>query len=148
MIFDRVENLKQYAGMPCMEKVTEYILKTDLSKMEVGKYDIDGDNLYVMIQEPAGRTDEEAKMETHHDYADLQLVIKGAEYMGVAPETRLGNLVEAHEDKDLYFYDGSYSKVLLKAGQFAVLFPNEGHTPNIRVEGAGQAKKAVFKIKM
>jgi biofilm protein TabA len=147
MIFDHIDHIDTYAALPGIKAIAEYLKETDLSALEPGTYEIDGRNLYVMIQEPTQKKLEEARPEAHDVYADLQLVIKGCEYMGYAPRAIMGEPVEVRDGKDICFYEGKFSRILANEGDFAVFFPQDAHAPNIG-DPAAYEKKAVFKIKL
>ena len=56
-----------------------------MSKLEVKRYDIDGDNLYATVSEYITKNEEDAKFEAHQKYIDIQYVISGKEIMSIAP---------------------------------------------------------------
>lgn len=151
MIVDNLSNISAYKDIPNLKAVAEYLECHDLKDLPDGTTKIDGDNLYVMIQHPTLKQAADARPEAHDIYADLQVVIEGEEIMGYAPRADLGEPVEDPEGKDICFYDGkggeAFSKVLVKAGQFAVFYPQDGHAPCIS-NGAETNTKAVFKIKL
>lgn len=148
MILDTAEHIGTYKALPGMEKIGEFLKTHDLKSMEVGTYEIDGKDLYVMIQNPKLKKEQDARCEAHVLYADLQLLIEGEEYMGYAPLETLGAPVEDPEGKDIAFYNGKFQKILVPEGSFAVFFPGDAHAPCIEVGNGGSVKKAVFKIRV
>ncbi|MGI6055930.1 MAG: YhcH/YjgK/YiaL family protein [Bilifractor sp.] len=147
MILDTVENIGKYADIKMLKKVVAYIQTHDLSKLPDGRTDIDGDELYVMIQHPVLKKMEEAKPEAHNRYADLQLVISGTEIMGYAPREDLGAPIESNPDGDIWFYEGgNFSPLTIRSGMFAVFFPQDAHAPCIVSPEGGAVTKAVFKV--
>lgn len=151
MIVDNIKNIAAYKDIPSLKAVVEYLECHDLRDLPVGTTKIDGDNLYVMIQNPTLKKVEDARPEAHVLYADLQLIIEGEEIMGYAPVRDLGEPTENPDGKDIAFYDGkggeAFSKIVFKAGDFAVFYPQDGHAPCIS-NGADKDVKAVFKIKL
>lgn len=151
MIVDNIKNIAQYKALPELAQVVEYLECHDLRDLPVGTTHIDGDNLYVMIQNPTLKRVEDARPEAHELYADLQLIIEGEEIMGYAPIKDLGEPTENPEGKDICFYDGkggaAFSQIVFKAGDFAVFYPQDGHAPCIS-NGAEKDIKAVFKIRL
>ena len=90
MIFDTKENLAAYKGLgKNYEKAIDFLLNNDLEKLEAGKYEIDGKEVYASVQEYTTLPWEEAKFETHEHYTDIQYIIKGDEVMGYAPKADL-----------------------------------------------------------
>ena len=57
MIFDTVANIQNYKGLGRVYTALEFLAKTDFADMEVGKYFIDGDNLFYMVQEYGSKVD-------------------------------------------------------------------------------------------
>ena len=47
MIFDRIENINNYKGLGRVYTALEFIAKTDFTKVNIGKYELDGDYLYI-----------------------------------------------------------------------------------------------------
>ena len=79
MILDSLQNASKYAGLhPSFAKAFEYISKTDLSSIEPGKYEIDGDQLKATVFDKKGMTVEEstAKFECHNQHIDIQVCIQ------------------------------------------------------------------------
>ena len=86
MIFDKITNAKMYDGFHAgIKKGLDFLLETDLVSLEVGTYQIDGEKVFVMIQEYDTKLPEVCRWEAHYKYADIQFVISGAERMGYTP---------------------------------------------------------------
>ena len=85
MIIDSLENAsKYYCVHPLFAKAFEYISNTDISAIEDGKYEIDGDRLRAIVTNKKGMKSEEstAKFECHDKHVDIQLCIQGVEKLG------------------------------------------------------------------
>ena len=67
------------------DKAFTFLKSNDLSKLEIKRYDIDGDNLYAPVSEYLTKNEEDAMFEAHRKYIDIQYVITGSEQMSVAP---------------------------------------------------------------
>jgi len=82
MILDSLENAHRYAilykGFP---KAIEFLLRPDLNELPVGNYEIDGDRVYAMVAKDSGRKKEDAQLEIHERYIDIQLVLTGTDEM-------------------------------------------------------------------
>ena len=51
MIYDTLAHLKSYRGVhPGVMKGLELLRDTDFSRMEDGRYEVDGDDLFFMLQ--------------------------------------------------------------------------------------------------
>lgn len=144
MILDSLENLEAYASLsPLFEKAIDYLKNTDLSALEVGKVKLQGDDLVVNISEVAPKEKEDAKLETHIKYIDIQIPLSGDEIMGYTAKKDLPE-AEYDAEKDVTFYDGlADSYVNVKKGMFTIFFPQDGHAPAITKVGL---KKIIVKI--
>jgi biofilm protein TabA len=150
MIIDTIQNAAKYFGVhPLFAKAFDYINKTDLANMGVGKYEIDGDQLKAIISNKKGMTAAEstAKFECHNKYVDIQLCIHGQEQIGWKPREKCTQEKgEYNEEKDVLFYNDAPDMFFsLTDGQFAIFFPGDVHAPMI---GDGEIKKLVIKVKL
>jgi biofilm protein TabA len=146
MILDSLKNAASVLALnPFFAQAFDFIQKNDLSKMELGKTIIDGDNLFVSVMENDGKLLEAAKMESHVKYIDIQVVISGVETMGWTAIEHCTDAIEPYNtEKDLQFFTTKPSSLItVNPGEFAIFFPEDGHAPGI---GNGPIKKAVFKV--
>ncbi len=147
MIIDSVENIKNYKGLDKIYNVLEFIQKTDFSKMSLGKYHIDDENLFYMVQEYDTKPDENIG-EVHNKYIDIQLIVEGEEVIGYSPISCEKKLVEEKLENDCIFYNCETTKLLLKSGDFMVLYPNDIHSPGLMNNIPSKCRKVVFKVKI
>lgn len=147
MILDTLKNKEQYASLhPRFKAVFDYIDTHDLASMELGRHDIDGDNIFVMVQEIDLRPREQARLELHRKYIDIQLVLRGKEEVFGWSEKKdcLTAETEFDEAKDIQlFIDKPQCFYTVREGQFSILYPEDGHAPML---GEGVVKKCIFKI--
>jgi len=146
MVIDTLENLKRYENLsPLFKKVVEFCKANDLAKLENGKHEIEGADLFVNITDARGRDMMEAVIETHKRMIDIQIPLSGDETFGYTP---LENLPEAeyNDQKDITKYEGpAESYITCHPGMFAIFFPEDGHAPCISTEPT--IHKAIFKLK-
>ena len=148
MVLDSLKNAKAaYCLHPRFQQAFEYLMKTDLSKVDPQKIVLDGDDLFISLVEMDGKTPDAAKMETHNAYIDIQYVISGTEQMGWAAIEECKNATDPYDAaKDITFFTDKPSfYCTVKPGQFAIFFPEDGHAPGI---STGKIKKAIVKIKV
>jgi len=151
MVFDQMENILGYKGLgKNYDTAIDWLKKTDLSKLEVGKIVIDGDEVYASIQAYDTKAYDDAKFETHKSYSDIQIIIDGKETIGYAPINSLKESVEYNATKDVTFYDNSNPglKIPMNTGDFCIFMPQDGHKPKADNAGVSAVKKAVIKIKI
>ena len=117
---------------------------------EVGKYFVDGDRVYYMIQSYDTKTEEKVQYEAHAKYIDVQIVLEGEEIIRFDTAEGLAVTENRLEEKDCikYAMNKGYDTVYLKAGEFALIFPNELHAPGVAVNNIPKGvKKFVAKIR-
>ena len=147
MIIDKLENLKKYESVnPLFTKVVEFLQQNDLNKLEIGKHEIVGKDLFVNIQMAKGRTPDEAVIETHDKMIDIQIPLSDAETFGYTQRDMLPK-AEYNEEKDITKIPNlaADSYITCQPGMMAIFFPQDGHAPCIA--GLPEIKKAIFKVK-
>lgn len=146
IIVDRLANAEPYTGMhPRFEKAFAFLRRGDLPELAEGRHEIDGDRLFCLISDGEGRGREEAPLEAHRKYIDIQYVMAGTDEMGWKP-TAACEIVEVRYDpeKDIAFFgDAPQTWTPVPAGSFAIFFPRDAHAPLV---GSGRIHKAVLKI--
>jgi YhcH/YjgK/YiaL family protein len=148
MILDKIENSKLYAGLgKRLAKAFEYINTTDLLKTETGKYDIDGDDVFAIVQEYDTKDVSACKIEAHRKYIDVQYVFYGVELMGIST-LKDQQPVLVNEENDYCIYEGDSSLIKVEAGMFTIFFPDDLHMPGIKFNEVSTVKKVVVKVKI
>lgn len=144
MVIDKIENLEKYASLnPLFSQAIEFLKSTDLNAHEIGKVNLQGDDLVVNFAQARPKTKEEAKLETHNRFIDIQIPLDGVEVMGYTPRADLLD-AEYNAEKDITFYPGlAESYLTIKPGMFAIFFPEDGHAPGVTPDGV---KKVIVKV--
>jgi YhcH/YjgK/YiaL family protein len=148
MILDVLENSARYECLhPRFKKAFDFLKTTDWTETPVGRIELEGEDLYANVQEVNGKTVEAARMETHDVYVDIQVPLSTTELMGWMPRQDLKKLTEAYDkEKDVAFYgDRTLNLMIVRTGEFAIFFPEDGHQPCI---GQGKMKKVIIKVKL
>ena len=146
MIFSNLSQSDRYAALhPLFPRAFEYMRNTDLLALAPGRYPIVGEQLFVIVENVAGRTREDAKLECHRNYIDIQLVLEGNDEMGWKA---LADCVDPASDysaeKDIRFFrDAPASWITTLPGAFCIFFPEDAHAPLV---STGHIRKAIFKI--
>jgi biofilm protein TabA len=131
------------------EKAIQYALATDFTRVETGKYPIDGDNIFAIVNEYSTKPLSECDPESHRDYADIQIMVGGAERFGYAPLVDQVPDTPYDPEKDVAFYalaEEDLSYITLRPGQFIIFFPSDIHQPEVFVHQPGLVKKVVVKV--
>ena len=103
MVVDKLENLEKYVSLnPLFAQAVEFLKATDLDAHEIGKITLKEGELMVNFSQTKPKTKEEAKLETHNQFIDIQIPLSGVEVMGYTPRTDLPE--EAYNaEKDITF---------------------------------------------
>jgi len=147
MIIDTLENLEQYASVnPRFAKAIEYLKSTDLNAQEPGKVELDGKDLVVNFSIAKGKTKEQAQLETHKNFIDIQIPLSSMEVMGYTPACNLPE-GEYNAEKDITkFAMPSEAYIPVHPGMFAIFFPQDGHAPCISEEES--IRKVIVKVRV
>ncbi|MFC2151936.1 YhcH/YjgK/YiaL family protein [Bacteroidota bacterium] len=146
MVVDKIENSKTYECTHSrFSKAFEFIHKTDFSKLEDGKYTIENEDIFAIIQQYNTKDSKEAKLEAHRRYIDIQYIHSGVELIGVAT-LKNQKIISDDPEKDLIFYEGEASFIKINAGMFAIFFPEDMHMPGINYVKSAPVKKVVIKV--
>jgi len=147
MIIDHIENAWQYKG--CGARIglaLQFLKETDFTKIETGKHIIKGDEVYAMVFEYDTKPKEEAKLEAHRKYIDVQYVASGNEQMGYAFLSNHEAIEGYKEDDDFALYDVDASFIEMNKGMFAIFYPDDLHMPGIINHQLEKVKKVVVKV--
>jgi biofilm protein TabA len=146
MIIDRISNAHLYEHLnPRIKRAFDYLRRTDLAALPPGRHAIEGDALYVMLSQYETKPRPQGAWEAHRRYIDLQVVFQGIEQIGYNHVNRLKPGPYA-ADRDFMPLAGDGDFLTLSAGDFMLLFPEDGHMPGIAIGAPNTVKKAVFKI--
>lgn len=150
MIADSLKNARDYFSLGGnFQKAFEYLMQNNLEDKAEGKYEIDGDNIFVIVQSYDAKPESEGKLEAHRKYADIQFIIEGEEKIGYANIEKTSPVVDYDDEKDIIFLDGDFDFILVQKNDFMVFFPQDAHMPSIVSNGGRKyVKKAVIKIKV
>jgi biofilm protein TabA len=149
MIYDHIAQHALYHSLgPRFKLGLEYLAGYDAST-PLGRVTLDGDNVFALVQGyetslAAGRV-----FESHRIYVDIQFVAAGEELIFTAPWDRLLVTTPYTAANDAAFYSGPDDTPLrMRAGDFCLLFPQDGHKPCCQWTAAGPVKKVVVKVRL
>lgn len=142
---------EKHAFHPVIQKAVQYLRDNEVATLSPGKYEIEGADMFALVQDPVTVPISEQKSEHHAKYIDLQYVVAGEEEVMVVARQSERNqpIVNELESQDYALYDQveGEMQLYLKPGMFVVLFPNDLHRPNCSRKGdAASLRKVVIKI--
>jgi len=128
------------------DKAFEFLKNSNLSTLEIMRYDIDGDNLFEYIT----KNEEDASFEAHKKYIDIQYVITGKELIGVAPIALKDETLEEYDATgDIEFMTVSSSvDHAATPDRFFIFFPGDAHRPGLKDGDNDKVRKIVVKVKV
>lgn len=146
MVLDLLENLKSYEALnPHFSKVIAFLENTDLSGLPLGKNAICGDAVYANVMDAKPKTKEQAFIEVHRKYIDIQIPISADETMGYTPISELPVPDYSEADDAAIYPAGMPARDYFNVhkGEFVIFFPQDGHAPAIT---PAPLKKVVIKV--
>lgn len=147
MIIDNIQNAALYKGLNGrIQKALDYLAQTDFAALQPGRYEIEGDRVYALVQHYNTKLREKGLWEAHRRYIDVQFVANGIESMGYAP---LGNMTVTQPyaaDKDCVLFSGDGDFVTATTGTFVIFFPQDAHMPCIASGAPQPMVKVVVKV--
>lgn len=147
MIIDRLTNASLYRNLhPQLAAALDWLARTDLLSLPLGKLVIDGERLFALVQEYTPQRAEVLKFEAHRRYWDVQYVATGVEQMGWANLAEM-TVTQPHDDqRDVAFFTGNGSLVRVPAGSFTIFSPQDVHMPGVLADGGTPVRKVVVKV--
>lgn len=150
MIISSLTSPNFKVGLPkVIAEVCDYLNTLDLNALENGRHDIN-DQIYMNVMEPETAEPSSKKAELHHEYLDVQVLIRGSENIEVGANYPDLSKYESYNEADDYQLcadiDDKFT-VTMKPKMFAVFYPYEPHKPCCVVDGKTEKiKKLVVKV--
>ena len=150
MIISSLTSPNFKVGLPkVIAEVCDYLNTLDLNTLENGHHDIN-DQIYMNVMEPETAEPSSKKAELHHEYLDVQVLIRGTENIEVGANYPDLSKYESYNEADDYQLcadiDDKFT-VTMKPKMFAVFYPYEPHKPCCVVNGKTEKiKKLVVKV--
>lgn len=148
MIVSNLQNSSRIEPLhPLFRTLFEYVKSHDLLHAELGRIEIDGDNLFVNNVFADGVEAEKQSLEAHRDYIDVHILLEGAERIGWKPLEDVTEEVKPYSaEGDCALYaDRATAYVDLRPGEFMIVYPEDPHAPLI---GQGKIRKLIAKVKL
>lgn len=134
-----------------MAQAFSYLKDCNFANFKNGRYDIDGDNIFMTVSEYETKSLSNKKAEQHRLYIDLHCIISGQEMFGYGSENKNNQIIDEYDwEKDRTSFKLVENEVYLplKKGDFAIFFPDDIHRPGLDYDGKHSIRKLVIKIKI
>ena len=151
MIHDTLQNSSRYEVLsPRFARAFAYLHGVD-GTQALGRHELDGDNVFALVQKYTTKPVEAALFEAHRKYIDVQFVQSGRETILWAPLATMREETLAYDEKKdvaLWKLVPDVTPVHLSAGHFVILFPEDAHAPTVVWETPTEVFKVVVKVKV
>jgi biofilm protein TabA len=152
MIVDHIDNWTLYSKAEVWRVAFEYLcaLSPDAEPTEMTP--VMGEDVMARVMHYDTRTVDEAVLEAHNQYVDIQMTLDGGE--GIDWFSRAALMEKAPYDpvNDVVFFHRPDTVAPVRVsnlpGRFCALFPNDAHSPQLVLgDASGAVKKVVVKIR-
>ena len=148
MVLDTLSMAGRYAALhPLFAAAFDFLATVDLSTLPPGRISLQGDRLFVSIDHVEGRGLEDARLEAHRRYIDIQVTIAGTEIIGWRPLAHClvpdGPFEPARDIG--FFSDRPETWLVVPENHFVIFFPDDAHAP---LAAEGPLKKAIIKVEI
>ena len=157
MIIDQLKNVDSdfYAGLLAgannygvlrrIKAALHFLQSTDLENLPVGRIELEGKQLFALVQEYNTKPRGKGFWEAHRQYIDVQYVVSGVEHMGYVNLAQMK--VGTYDAKtDFLPMEGEGNFLVMPAGTFTIFAPQDGHMPGMAVSDPQPVKKVVVKV--
>ncbi|RDC63675.1 YhcH/YjgK/YiaL family protein [Adhaeribacter pallidiroseus] len=147
MIFDHLDNAARYAALhPDFAVAFDFLKDNQVDQLPTGKHNIRGESIFAIISDDFGfGGQEQARLEAHQKYLDIQVVLAGTDVMGWQQLGACPQIQEPYSpERDVVFYsDQPLVWFKVPAQHFVIFYPEDTHAPLATAE---KIRKIVFKI--
>ena len=130
-------------------RALEAFLAQDIANRAPGRYELEGDQLFCLVQDAVPRTVADSQSEAHHRYADIQIPVGATERFGFSlPQAGLAPNDDHLEARDLAFYPTPANEFFMdvEPGSYVIFLPTELHRPCIAISDKTEFRKVVIKV--
>jgi YhcH/YjgK/YiaL family protein len=146
MILDHLARAARYAKLhPGFCQGFAFLRRPDLLDLDTGKYELDGEAVFALVNRDPGRGRAGARLEAHRKYIDIQFLVDGSEEIGWRPTPECHAVVDPYSvSRDVAFFaDEPWAWINLPVGSFMIFYPEDAHAP---LASRGENVKAVIKV--
>ena len=149
MILDTLDHSARYEVLsPRFARAFTFLRAVD-GTQTIGRHEIDGDDVFALVQSYATKPVEGALFEAHRKYIDVQFLFSGRETILWAPLAAMMEETMAFDvtkDATLWKLVPDATPLRMSAGHFAILFPEDAHAPCVEWTQPEQVFKVVVKV--
>ncbi|MCD9261274.1 N-acetylneuraminate anomerase [Citrobacter freundii] len=138
------------AGLhPVLQQALTLAVAANLQEKTPGRYELQGDNIFMNVMQFATQSPEQKKAELHREYIDIQVLLSGEERIlfGMTDSARQCEEMHVEDDYQLCSQIADEQAMVLKPGRFVIFMPGEPHKPGCVVKAPMDIKKVVIKVR-
>jgi YhcH/YjgK/YiaL family protein len=151
MLIDHLNNASQYYILsPHVAKGLQWLEKNQeqLATMENGRYEIDGEDVYAIVNSYETKPAADCGWEAHKVYCDIHYSVAGGERIAYSHISRMVESQAYNEEKDYSLYQGEGDWIAVRENMFCLLRPEDVHAPGAMLNAEPMfLKKVVIKLK-
>jgi YhcH/YjgK/YiaL family protein len=148
MVYDKIDNIEIYKGLSTDIYEALKFLQNATPDIAPGVYQITP-RVKAIVSEYETKPQNQNGYEAHRQYIDIQYLITGEEKINSLPLEYLKETKAYKQDIDAAFYEEANvrpQELLMGNGYFAILYPQDGHMPQLTVTAPSMVKKVVIKV--
>lgn len=150
MIADHLAQCSRYTLLsPRFTPAFEFLKQLDAGRPP-GRYELDAGNCFALVQSYTTKPLQDAKFEAHKKFIDIQFILAGRETLLWSPLLELTETLQPYQaENDMAFFavPPQVTTITLRAGEFAIFFPADGHAPGIDCGAPAEVRKVVVKVR-
>lgn len=141
--------IKFFENRERWEKAFNFLKTSNLEKISIGRYELDGANLFVNVDEYTTKNEEDSRFEAHREYIDIQYLVSGEEKIGITALSSTTEIIPYDCLKDIAFLHSEQNNYhVALPDRFFVFFPEDAHRPCVKTDENSKVRKVVIKIKI
>ena len=149
MFFGHINQINANLYPLVIQKALNYLKNTNFDELEAGRYELDGQNMFVQVLDLQTQPKESYQPEVHRKYIDVQYLHHGKEQIAVAIDDGHNEIAQEYDaERDILYYQQMPNETMLvmRPGNFAVFFPTDAHRAACSDSESSLIRKVVVKI--
>lgn len=150
MIYDHISNIERYRTLhKGLYYALKFLAQSD-ETLSAGRHALEGDD-FVNVMDYETLKVNTVGYEAHRRYIDIQYCITGQERVALRQIPTLNITTPYIEERDVAFAaddHAAHDEVTIGNGYFLILFPNDGHMPQLSTGEPAPVKKAIAKVEV
>jgi biofilm protein TabA len=150
MILDTIDHSVRYEPLHPRLRLAFSFLRGMNGQEADGRHEIDGDDVFALVQRVITKPIAEVEFEAHRRYIDVQYLLEGEETILWAPISAITETVRLYDEtKDVAKWRlvHPHTPLRLRPGTFAIFYPEDAHSPCVAAPEPGPVTKVVIKVR-